>query len=402
MVRVTRGTIVHTICVMTIAMVACSSNDGDSADSAGSAWDTESPNDETKSTHLWVVNRGVDILAKHTSEIESAANTLAWMNDTQCKGHWQDGLLQADFLAPFNAASGDLTLPSSAAPETDIELAAVDLTSKLEVGVSQASWMSHFYDPDSGMNYAGISKSADLGKDAVLHPLSQLIKRQVEVNGPVPLEAKGATLYRLDRAMKLLAGRLAASDHRNEPDSLRGRGCYELGLALHYFTDITQPMHAANFAATNAPRLLHSNWEGYAEEIQARFVRPDWSVGPSGSTEDEVQASAVASKAHWGKGEEQGPLLKAILDAYRAGSTFDASGKPKPDGQCQVAAAGLSVDNIASLLGLGPASFVGIDLPKCWKNSPAVLAETGSALGDAQEMTARFLATLNLPPHPED
>ena len=398
-----RTSIVGAVAVAAIAMVACSSSGGDVTDSAGGAWDTESPNDETKSTHLWVVNRGMDILKKHTGEIGGAANTLAWMNDAQCKEHWQDGLLQADFLAPFNAASGDLTVPTGAGPTTDIEVAAADLESKIEVGVSQATWMSHFYDPETGMNYAGISKSDDLSENEEIHPIYAAIRKAVEVNGPVPLEAKGSALYRLGRAMKLLAGTDVPSDHKNEPTSTRDRGCYELGLALHYFTDITQPQHAANFAATNRPRLLHSNWEGYAEQVQAKFVRADWSAGPSGNTEEEVQKTALASKAHWAKGANQGPLLKAILDAYRAGSTFDASGKPTAKRECRDAANELKgADAIASLLGLGPTSFISVDIPDCWKNNPAVLKETGSALGDAQEMTARFLATMSLPPHPQD
>jgi phospholipase C len=388
---------------LTVALVACSSGDGDVTDSAGGAWDTESPNDETKSTHLWVVNRGVDILTKHKGDVASAANTLAWMNDAQCKTHWQDGLLQADFLAPFNAASGDLTVPTGAGPATDVEAAAADLESKIEVGVSQATWMSHFYDPDTGMNYQGISKSDDLSDDAIAHPIAAAIKQQVEVNGPVPLEAKGSALYRVGRVMKLLAGTDVPSDHKNEPEAARDRGCYELGLALHYFTDITQPQHAANFAATDRPRLLHSNWEGYAEQIQAKFVRSDWSAGPTGNTEDEIQKTALASKAHWKTADGQGPLLKAILDAYRAGSTFDASGKATANRDCKAAADELNgADAIASLLHLGATSFISLDLPQCWKNNLAVNKETGSALGDAQEMTARFLATLTLPPHPAD
>lgn len=398
-----RSSFVAVLAMMTVSTVACSqaSDASGAVATAGAAWDTESPNDETKSTHLWVVDRGVDILTKHQSEIGDAANTLAWMNDAQCKSHWQDGLLQADFLAPFNAASGDLTVPTGTSPTTAAEVAAADLESKVEVGVSQATWLSHFYDPDTGTNYGGMSTSADLSDDSGLHPIYASIKAQVEVNGPVPLEAKGSALYRLDRATKLLAGTDVPSDHKNEPDALRDRGCYELGLALHYFTDITQPMHAANFAATDRPRLLHSNWEGYAEQIQSNFVRSDWSEGPTGSTDDEIQKSAVASKAHWMTGTDQGPLLEAILDAYRAGSTFDASGNPTADFECQQAANELnSADAIASLLHLGSSSFITLDLPQCWTNNPALVKETGSALGDAQEMTARFLATLTLPVYP--
>jgi phospholipase C len=371
-----------------LATVACGSSGDDGSgggDSAGSAWDTESPNDETKSTHLWVVNRGLDILAKHTAEVKGASNTLAWMNDEQCRASWQDGLFQADFLAPFNAAGSDLALPTDDAPPTNLEAVEGDF----EVAASHASWMSHFYDPDTGKNYEGLAQSSDLSDDALAHPVFTAIKAKVEVNGPVPIEAKGSTIYRIGRAVDLLAGKTHPADHPNEPKDLRLRGCYELGLALHYFTDITQPMHSANFAATDRPRLLHSNWEGWAETLQSKFVRADWSKAPSGALADVIQAAAVESKAHWkGADGNDGPLFAAILDAYKKGATFDASGAPSADAACVTAAGELAV-----------ASFVSVDLAKCWENDKTVVKETGSALGDAQELTARFLATLDLPPH---
>jgi phospholipase C len=369
----------------TLTCIACQSSTDSDTDSAGGAWETESPTDESKSTHLWVVDRGLDILRKHASEFPGAANTIAWLDDAQCKTNWQNGLLQADFLAPFNAGSDDLTVPNG---EATTQIEAVE--GSAEVAAANSTWMSHFYDPGSGKNYEGFANSSDLPDDPIAHPIFLQIKEQVEVNGPVPVEAKGAALYRLGRAQKLLKGTETPSDHPNEPKDLRGRGCYELGLALHYFTDITQPMHASNFAATDRPRLLHSNWEVYAETLQAKFVRPDWSAGPKGAIDEVVQSAAVTSKAHWSAGDASpGPLFKALLTAYSVGGTWDDAGASHSDTACGAAAAELSA-----------AGFITLDLPKCWQKNPGVVKETASALGDAQELTARFLAVLSLPNHP--
>jgi hypothetical protein len=53
--------------------------------------------------------------------------------------------------------------------------------------------------------------------------------------------------------------------------------CYDLGLALHYLTDITQPMHASSFDAFQdppshgSPLMLHAVFEEYVPMIQALF-----------------------------------------------------------------------------------------------------------------------------------
>jgi hypothetical protein len=305
------------------------------------------------------------------------------MNDKQCRTAWQNGLLEADFLAPFNAAGADLNVPNGDAA-SNIEALEADF----EVAASHASWMSHFFDPDTGKNYLGFANSSEL-PTGLGQTANRAIKPQVEVNGPVPVEGKGSALHRLARARNLLAGVDVSADHPREPTDRRSRGCYELGLALHYFTDLAQPMHSANFAATNRPRLLHSHWETYAMAVQAKFVRSDWSAGPEGEPADVAQSTAVAAKAHWIRADKSpGPLFKAVLDAYGQGGTFDDAGNVTADRHCR-----------SAMLELAVADFVSIDLPKCWEKNPAVLKETGAVLGEAQEATARFLGSLKLPPH---
>jgi hypothetical protein len=47
--------------------------------------------------------------------------------------------------------------------------------------------------------------------------------------------------------------------------------CYQLGTALHYLTDSTQPMHTTGFSAASVPTMLHVAWETYVPAIQQQF-----------------------------------------------------------------------------------------------------------------------------------
>jgi phospholipase C len=53
--------------------------------------------------------------------------------------------------------------------------------------------------------------------------------------------------------------------------------CRELGLAIHYLTDVTQPMHAASYSAMQMPMYLHPVYEEYVGAWQADFpVNAAW------------------------------------------------------------------------------------------------------------------------------
>ena len=55
------------------------------------------------------------------------------------------------------------------------------------------------------------------------------------------------------------------------------KAAYELGLALHYVSDMTQPMHSSSFAATQIPLSLHPVFEDYVPSVQGRFpARGAW------------------------------------------------------------------------------------------------------------------------------
>lgn len=248
-------------------------------------WEAGSTTDEGKSTHLFIVNRAMAILGKHTS-LPRAARAYAWLTDPACSAQWRKGLDEADSKVGYN---------------------------------NWYTWKSHFYDPSTGTNYLG-------GDD------------------PVAYEEA------LERLAKAKA-KLASGDVKN--------GCYELGLSLHYATDIMQPMHAANFAATDRPLKLHSNLEDHAADVQGRFVVTDWTNAPTGSVGALLSNLAWASHDHWPA------MWNALANAYAS--------------RC---------GKIGSQI---------LDRTSCWKGDAGVDAAIGVALRNAQVGTAAFLYAADLP-----
>jgi hypothetical protein len=306
---------------LTTAVVACSAQSDDSGDGSGGdvgttegKWDAESVDNEHSSTHLWIVNRGIDLLAKHVDD-PIAKSAVAFMNDASCRKNWQQGLLDADFKAVYNNG------------RTDLKLGANDA----EVALSGATWESHFFDADTGLNYKGASSPTAL-TEAESH---------------------------LSRAFEDGTDKLASAN---------AKSCYELGLTLHYYTDMTQPMHAVNFTATMHPAKLHSNLEGYAMEIQDRYRRDTWSGKPSGELHDYIMKTAKDSKAFWIPG------VKAVVGAYN-------KRKWEHGALCR------DID-------ANPLRFIErqhIDYRVCWEGDPDVDAAIGTTLTSAQDHTAGFI-----------
>lgn len=264
-------------------------------------WEAESIDDETRSTHLWIVNRALGLLASRP-DLPQAAHAAAVLNAADCRPSWQRGLAEADFKAAYNQARWDVAVGAST---TALVLAG-------------ATWESHFYDPDSGKNYKGNTSPVAYGK---------------------ALEHLG-----------IARSKLAAND--------RAGGCYELGLSLHYLTDLTQPMHASNYTAKDWPLKLHSNVEVYAMAQQARWAVGSWTPG-SGDVATQLLAIARASKAMW-------PALRgAIAASYGA--------------RC------------------GKFDSYWTDHTECWTNDAAVDAQLAAELAASQRATASYLAAAALP-----
>lgn len=139
-------------------------------------------------------------------------------------------------------------------------------------------YTSHFYDPDTGKNYWGDDSPTAL--------------------------SRGSALFR--DSVDAYLGRVVSAE---SPAEL-------LGLALHYFTDLTQPMHAANIANVYGDHpswpLLgdwrHSKYEDYAElvaksgklfENYPRLTVEEMSLHGINKIEDLYLSIAKASKQVW-------------------------------------------------------------------------------------------------------
>ncbi len=261
-------------------------------------WETALTGEEASSTHLWIVDRAIDILSRHTDQ-PSAAAAYERLTDPVCQSRWQQGLFDADYKAPYHDGYSNL-YPGA---------------SEWRIALSGATWESHFYDPDSGENYRG--KTSPVAKQRALEHAANA-------------DAK-----------------LANGDAWN--------GCYELGLSLHYMTDMTQPMHTANFAATDWPLRLHTHLEGYAMQVQDSYARADWSGAPHATRAQLLQATARASKALW-------PMMLDALE-YAYGARCD------------------------------PFGDYWFDHEDCWQGDAGVNAAIGAALSTAQDATAQYLTT---------
>jgi phospholipase C len=157
-------------------------------------------------THLWVVNRGIELLAKSPDPM--ARKAASRMSEAACNTEWQAGLWDAD--------DGSLS----------------------ETGGARGS---HFYNA--------------AGRDFEGNPTKTVTYLIAGVEQTGHGNARTNAKSHLDKI-----GNLTTMDQ-----------CHELGLALHYLTDMTQPMHASSFSAADIPINLHPVFEDYIGNVQARF-----------------------------------------------------------------------------------------------------------------------------------
>ncbi|MDF2628624.1 MAG: plc [Symbiobacteriaceae bacterium] len=167
-------------------------------------------------THAQVVDTAFYIISLHRA-IDGAVTLLTLWNNPTFKAALHRGLIDAD-------AFGNLTY----------------------TGIL---YEKHFYDPDTRTNYFGFTAGT-----AMTEGLRYF---------------RAAASHLADLRQNLAQGRPLP------PDQTDCMG-YKLGLSLHYFTDLTQPMHAANFANVFASGQLHdwrhSGFETYAETNRHRFI----------------------------------------------------------------------------------------------------------------------------------
>ncbi len=168
-------------------------------------------------THLWVINRGLDLLKKSTDPI--AKKAVKRMNTASCRTKWEQGLWDGD---------GD-------------ELKDVPTSSRRG---------SHFYN--------GAGKDAWGKPSSVKTYFLAGVDVTANVDGTFQPNARESANARINRINNI-----------NSDD-----GCYQLGLALHYLSDMTQPMHSTGFSGVSIPTMLHPMFEFYVPSVQARYPAP--------------------------------------------------------------------------------------------------------------------------------
>ncbi|CAI8963042.1 MULTISPECIES: zinc dependent phospholipase C family protein [Bacillus] len=177
-------------------------------------WSAEHPHHSNESTHLWIAQNAIQIMSRNQDKTVQE-NELQFLNTPEYKELFERGLYDADYLDEFNdGGTGTIGID----------------------GLIRGGWKSHFYDPDTRKNYKG--------------------------------EEEPTALSQGDKYFKL-AGEYFKKDDRKQ-------AFYYLGVATHYFTDATQPMHAANFTAVDMSALkFHSAFENYVTTIQTQFEVKD-------------------------------------------------------------------------------------------------------------------------------
>ncbi|TCP59372.1 phospholipase C [Tumebacillus sp. BK434] len=127
-------------------------------------------------------------------------------------------------------------------------------------GYTFGGWKSHFYDPDTKQNYEGQTTPTAL--------------------------TEGSKYFKY-------AGEYFQKGNYDQ-------AFYFLGIASHYFTDSTQPMHSSNFTALDSPMGFHSDYEEFAQSIQNSARVSDANghyTGTITTPEDWIHTAAVNSKA---------------------------------------------------------------------------------------------------------
>jgi phospholipase C len=257
-------------------------------------------------THLWVVNQAVNMLARSNDPLaRRAANTML---EPTCALKWKEGLYDGDAKLADNP-------------------------------VKSSTSGTHFYNPvnkDWLGNYTKSTTYLMAGADA-----SERVGSNLKTfNAP---NAKQSAASRIKQVPA--TGPTAST------------GCYELGLALHYMTDMTQPMHTSSFSGASSPLWLHPYFEAYVPVVQARYpANLSWDQRWRGLSPDETfDKTSIRSNG-------LAPNLLKVLTVQ---------GK-----KCTMQDADLS-----------PLSYNGY----CFVNDPKVDAQIGIVLKDGYQSTASYI-----------
>ncbi|RKH25724.1 hypothetical protein D7Y13_23255 [Corallococcus praedator] len=211
-------------------------------------WSEESVLDESSATHLWIFHRAIELL-----------------NDLGPSGAAPGVVADGKHIAQFLKFSVSPDRNNSKRPWTDNTIFHDAMVKGLydcdwaNPWMNTCTWQSHFYNPVTQQSYA----------TGLLHS---------------DTHAKSAPNFAVSAIETGQYGRLAVEN----PD-LRTllQFFYYLGVALHYFEDVTQPMHAHNFPnfISGTADVFHKEFEEAAQQYINK--RPAaLKVGPETLTSD--------------------------------------------------------------------------------------------------------------------
>ncbi|MGB6175537.1 MAG: hypothetical protein WBF43_04180 [Methylocella sp.] len=180
-------------------------------------------------------------------------------------------------------------------------------------------YTSHFYDADTGKNYWGDNSPTALERGRDFFLASVKVLEAGEFYGNVSF----------DIGRRTSGGKLTLKLVNADNNDIQIASFKMLGVALHYLTDLTQPMHAANIANIYGGRSnplddwRHSMYEDYAESVTRSgrlfdnyppLTAEQMSIQGINRIDDLYIAVAKASKKVWLKD------VKPIFDkkGYRA------------------------------------------------------------------------------------
>jgi phospholipase C len=206
-------------------------------DGHGLRWETEDPFNEARSTHLWIVNRAA-LIAWDQGSAGQQIFDLVKPGRGQINDPFHDNLCQGLYDADFKSPWYDPVI------------------------AGQPWYVSHFYSPVTGQTF----------------PV-----RHWSSHGPIPNALQRGRTCFITAAQHYLEGNLALAG-------------YYLGLSLHFFTDLTQPMHAGLFIFTSSGPAFgyHTQFERYILETQSEVTPPvSYTAGQFGPDPDQYLIAAA-------------------------------------------------------------------------------------------------------------
>jgi hypothetical protein len=278
-------------------------------------------------THLWVVDRAIDLLAKSDDPI--ARKAIARMNkkgSNACRAQWESGLWDTDdgFLAENFGSSQRLGTHFYNPTGIDAWGQPTEIRTYTLIAGPARNVGQKIYFGDARLN--------------ARYRLAAMLRRPgdnlPETNGSFPGDTS-----RLPESEKVLSDKnlLEMTLKPYYPGALGDdtqagdERCYDLGTALHYLTDITEPFHASGYDVFKYPTMLHAVYEDYVPRIQKNFPigAAVWEKRYVGNGVMPASADQVFDSVARASNALAPPLLKTIMETGgtctytpEAGTTF--------------------------------------------------------------------------------